>query len=215
MATENLVEPREGATPPAETEATPAPEQGAAKLPKDLLSIPAVRGLVAGAPAAISAPLTDFAKLEEAKKLIEHKDVLLKAGMGLYRSLDGQTGVIFNALYVHPEQIKQADQAGQLLQVAPPFTAVNQELAKAGADHPSLTRTEPPKGAPVAPVATPPTAQAPAQAPAAPASSGGPSAAAQRKLMTARVTNMQPGSPTSGASPGAGRLLNSVLKPVI
>lgn len=182
-----------------------APEAGqAGGLSSDLLKIPAIQGLIAGEPGAVSVPIEEFSKRSEAKLLVEQKDSLMKAGMGFYRSLDGDTGVVFNRLYVNGEQIKQADQAGQLQEVAPPFDAVNQALAKAGLAHPALSSEGPPAGAPQAPIPTPPQA------------SGAPMpASAQRKLATARVANLAPGGPTSGASPGAGRLLNSILKPAI
>lgn len=208
-----IVEPKAGVQP-VETEnqeappEAPAEEQAAsqtASLPKELIKIPAIQGLIAGSPPALSASLQDFAKRGEAKTVADNKDALLKAGMGFYRSLDGQTGVVFNGLYVHPESLKQADQAGQLLQVAPPFDAVDQAVGKSGLAHPALSHPgTPPAAAPTAPVASPP------QVSAAPMP-----ASAQRKLATARVLNMQPGSPTSGGSPGAGRLLNAITKPVV
>lgn len=192
-------------TAPPEAQAEAPQAAGAGAIPEDLLKIPAIQGLIAGQPGAVSAPIAEFAKRGEAKLVVEHKDALLKAGMGLYRSLDGQTGVIFNQLYVNPEEIKQADQAGQLLEVAPPFDVVNQALSKAGLAHPVLSHSgEAPPAAAGAPIPTPP------QASAAPIP-----ASAQRKTQAARLANLAPGGPTTGASPGAGRLLNAILKPVV
>ena len=215
----SIVTPKAGVTPAepnppaAAPEEAPAPQAEAKTLPKDLMRIPAMQGLVAGSPAAISAPLAEFAKRGEAKTIAEHKDLLMKAGMGFYRSLDGQTGIIFNQFYVHGDALKQADAAGQLSQIAPPFDAVDHALSKAGLMHPALSHPGVPPAAPAAPpVMAPPQM---AQAPAPQANEPPMPASAQRKLATARVSNLQPGSPTSGGSPGAGRLLNSILKPVL
>lgn len=168
--------------------------------------MPAVMGLMAGQPPAISVSMADFEKRPEAKLLIENKDWLMEAGIATYRSLGGDTGVLFNQLYVSGQEIQDADKAGQLQQIAPDFDAVNQRVATSGAEHPSLkhdgkvpTQYRQP-GAP-----TPPQA----------ASSASPMApGAQKALAKARSSNMQPGGPTEGI-PVAGRILNQVIKPVI
>lgn len=213
MATPNLVEPAEGA-PAAPVKPTvessdpnaPAPPPAGEALPKELLQMPAVMGLMAGQPPAISVSMADFEKRPEAKLLIENKDWLMEAGIATYRSLGGDTGVLFNQLYVSGQEIQDADKAGQLQQIAPDFDAVNQRVATSGAEHPSLkhdgkvpTQYRQP-GAP-----TPPQA----------ASSASPMApGAQKALAKARSSNMQPGGPTEGI-PVAGRILNQVIKPVI
>lgn len=215
MAATDLVEPKVETEAPvapapeeAPAEAAPAPE---ASLPDEVLQIPAIQGLITGEPAAVSAPLKEFSKRGEAEVIAKNSQSLMKAGMGFYRSLDGQIGVVFNQMYLPGETLKQADQAGKLLEVAPPFDTVNEALGKTGLAHPALASGGPPAGPAVSgPPETPQAAQAPMQAGAAPLP-----ASAQRKLMSARVTNMQQGSPTSGPSPGAGRLLNSILKPVV
>jgi len=180
-------------------------------LSDELLKIPAIQAVFAGSPPAVSAPIAEFAKVPEAKLIVKHKDQLLAAGMGFYKSLAGDTGVLFNQLHVHGDDLKAADQAGQLAQIAPSFDQINMAVAKSGANHPVLNAKVPTGAKAPTPQAAPQinSPMAPQAAPKAPA------AAAQRKLMTARVTNMQPGAPTSGPSPGAGRILNSILKPVI
>lgn len=202
------VDPTAATTPlPVAPEAPPAGGKGP-KLPDSLLKSPAIQGLLVGKPGAISASITDFKKRPEAENLMKHKEDLFKAGMGLYRSLDGQTGVIFNRLYVHDDELKQADAAGQLTQLAPPFDSVDHHIAKSGIFHPALdSKHVTPGGFKTAPMpVVPQSANAPmAQSPAS----------VQNKLATARVSNLQPGSPTSGPVPGAGRLLNQVLKPVL
>lgn len=197
MANENIVEPRAG------VEAKPA--EGGVDLPDDLLQIPAMQAVVAGSPGAFSAVLSQFEKRPEAKIISANKDGLMKAGFGLYRSLDGQTGVVFNQLFLSPDEIKSADAAGQLATIAPPFDQLNMEVSGAGADNPVLAEGARPEGF-----------AAGMAAPAAgPIEVSPPAAAAQKSFATKRANNMQLGGPTSGASPGAGRLLNNILKPVI
>jgi hypothetical protein len=176
-------------------------------IPQEVLAIPAMQAILAGQPAAVSAPITEFEKRPEAKLIMDHKDVLIKAGFGLYRSLSGDIGVLFNSFHIHPEELKQADQAGQLQQVAPSFDQVNDSVAKSGADHPILKATTAPGGPKPAPMPSPPQMGSPVTSPAP--------AAVQTKLSTARTRNLMPGAPTSGPQPGAGRLLNSILKPVL
>lgn len=199
-----VVPPEVPVQPPVDTETSAE----APKLPDVLLKNPAIQGLLVGKPGAISASITDFAKRPEAKDIIDHKDLLFKAGMGLYRSLDGNTGVIFNRQYVHDDELKQADSAGQLTQLAPPFDEVAHKVSKSGFDHPAIDSShKPPSGFKSAPMPAVPQMQQ--------AAAAQPPASVQNKVATARLANLSPGSPTSGPVPGAGRLLNQVLKPVI
>lgn len=209
----NLVEPAAAAAvEPAGPNAAPiAPEtkpaDSGADLPEALMQIPAVQGLLAGAPPAFSVAITDFQKLPEAKTLVDNKEWLLKAGIATYRSLGGDTGVLFNQLYISSQEIQDADKSGQLQDIAPPFEAVNQQISRSGADHPALKHS-----------GNVPNQFKAVQAPTPPqmASSASPLApGAQKALTKARAANMQPGSPTEGAVPAGGRLLNAVLRPVI
>ncbi len=183
-------------------------------IPATIQKIPAVQAMLAGNPGAVSAPLAEFEKRPEAKLLVENKDVLMRAGFGFYRSLDGATGVLFNGLRIHGGDIQAADKAGQLQQIAPPFDQVNDNVSRAGADtHPLLQATAVPNGPKGPSMPTPP--QSGSAAPMPPVSAAPAPASVQNKLATARTNNLQPGSPTSGPNPGAGRLLNSILKPVV
>lgn len=204
---EPLVQPLAPAAPAVESNTTtPAPAKSKGGLPDELLQIPAMQAVFAGQPAAFSAVLEEFKKRPEAKILLGNKSGLMKAGFGLYRSLDGAQGVIFNQLYTHGDEIKQADTEGRLLEVAPPFDVVNEAVSKSGADNPILSATGQTafRSAPVPnPVAAP---------------IGGTStqpASVQKTTASARARNLSPGGPTSGAKPGAGRLLNSILRPVL
>lgn len=201
---EPLVEPLSAATAAPTVEPTAdAPTKATSGLPSELLQLPAFQALFAGQPPALSASITDFAKRPETKLVADNKAGLMKAGIGFYRSVGGDLGVVFNQMFISGEELKAADSAGQLLEVAPPFDTVSQSVAQSGADNPVLN-AQTPSGPRGAPVPTPP-------------QSGGksPSAASQRKVTAARVTNIQPGPPTSGPAPGQGRLLASILKPVI
>lgn len=204
-----IVEPRPGAVPPPPADATQAEAPtGGVDLPDALINIPAVQAITAGQPGAFSAILTEFEKVPEAKIIAKNKDNLMKAGFGFYRSLDGQKGVVFNQLFVSPDEITAADTAGQLEVIAPPFLELNETVAKAGADNPVLAEGERPTGFKSG-------TGAPASAPIAAAPIRPLPAGAQKTLASRRATNLQPGAPTSGPAPGEGRLLASILKPVI
>jgi hypothetical protein len=179
--------PDESSVPPA----SEAVSDSEATIPDDVLAIPAMYGLLRGAPAAISVPI-GF-KSPETALIGKHAQDLVNAGMGFYDSEDKSTRVMFNEAYVNAKQLADADKAGKLNQIVVPLEAVNAEVSgeEAGASG----------GASVAPVAS---------APGTP-----PAASAQRKLNTQRVKNLQLGSPTSGPAPGAGRILNNILKPTV
>lgn len=194
MADENIVEPRPGVQEVA--------VEGGVDLPDELIQIPAMQAVVAGSPGAFSAVLSQFEKRPEAKIIASNRDNLMKAGFGLYRSLDGQTGVVFNQLFVSPDEVKAADQAGELAAIAPPFDQLNMEVGQAGAANPVLAESARPEGF-KAGAAAPATGPAPMPA------------SAQKSVATKRANNLQLGSPTSGPVPGEGRLLNTILKPVV
>lgn len=197
------VEPRAGA------EQAPPAKAGGGGLPAEILQMPAMQALFSGQPAALSASLVDFAKRPEGKLIQQHKDVLMKAGMGLYRGLDGDTGVMFNQMYLNGEELKSADEAGQLAQIAPNFDQVNSSVSQSGANNPVLNASAPPGQFKTAPVKSPPQSGSPI--PTVPPAGAG----VQNQAQRARQKNMAPSSPTSGPKPGAGRLLNSILKPVL
>jgi hypothetical protein len=195
--TETVVEPVAGAPAPAES----APEAG---LPDEILRVPAFQALFAGAPPALSAPIKGSEKRPEAKLVMDNKDALMQAGIGLYRSLGGDLGVLFNQMYIHPAELQAADKAGKLLEVAPPIDSVNGEVAKSGKNNPVMN-AKTPSGPKTAPVPAPPQFS----------SGGGLPASSEAKLTSARVKNLTPGAPTSGPAPGAGRVFNAIFKPTI
>lgn len=204
---------------PESAEQAPEQPQGAPKLPDKLIHIPAIQGLIAGAPPAISANIKDFSKHEYGKLIAENKDLLTQAGLQFYRSLNGEIGVLFNAFHIAPQDIQAADKAGKLHLIAPSFNVVNHAISKAGLGNPTLKKGAGPTGG-----FKTPTLQAPPQAagtppPAAPPSAPAPqtpiSQTLQRQLMAQRGKTLQEGPPSTGPAPGAGRLLNQILKPVV
>jgi hypothetical protein len=200
------VEPKAGVTPVQNAAETPA-----AGLSDDLLRIPAIQGLLAGSPPAVSASLADFAQRPEGQLIAANKDPLMAAGMGLYRSVGGDIGVIFNQGFVSGAEIQEADKNGTLAQLAPSFDEVNQQIASSGDKNPVLNPgLKPPTGFKSPPPPSP--GPAPAISPAAASSAPAPTSP---RLVAGKARNALPGSPTSGPKPGAGRLMNQILKPVI
>lgn len=188
------------ASAPAEPEAKIEPGSED-QLPDEVLKVPAMAALLQGSPPALYAPVdADFPELKELGK---YGKELLNAGIGALQTPDGANVVVFNALYVKPEEIEQAVANGTLDQIAVPYEQIRSEFEGAA--------SEPSKAAKAS------AGEAPASgAPAVPGPSGNPPApAAQKRMTTARVKNLAPGAPTSGPAPGQGRLLNNILKPTV
>lgn len=176
--------------------------------PQDAMQIPAVGALLAGSPPALSLDIKGMKDTPDGLAIARAMPELFKAGIGAYKSKDGKTGVLFNQTQVHGEAVKQADDAGTLPELAPPFEVVNAKLAEVGpTGHPALN-AQPPTGfaAPPSPMAPVPPQLSTGMVPPAPAN---------KALKSARVNALKPGAPTSGPKPGAGRLANSILKPVV
>lgn len=203
----------------------PQPQPGGPQLPAEIAKIPAFHALLAGSPPAVSFGSKGIEHKTEAHLLKKHKDDLQNAGFGFYRSLSGHSGVIFNQLYIAPQDIQAADKMGKLHLLAPDFDSVNHAVAKSGMANPILNVKNLPGGfahprSTVAPQAASQMAPGAAGAPGGlPSPSPAPSrpvpAGTQRKLLASRVTSATPGGPLTGPQPGAGRLINSILKPVV
>lgn len=200
-----IVEPKSAPTPSVQpTEPSTQPPASKSGSGDELLQIPAIQAIFAGAPPAVSTPIKDFASRPEAQLIADNRDDLQAMGIGFYRSLGGDMGVLFNQLRLNGQDLLTADREGRLQELAPPFDTVNSEVALAGQNHPSLSASAPTGGANATPAA--PT---PMPAP------GAQPASVQNKTATARLKNLQPGAPTSGPAPGAGRIMNQILKPVV
>jgi hypothetical protein len=170
-----------------------------------------MQGLVAGAPAAVSMDISQFAKTEPGKLIAANADGLQEAGVGFYHSMRGDIGVLFNQLHMHPADLQAADKAGKLASVAPPWSKVDHALSKAGAAHPALGHRGAPAAPPMAtPLPPPQVATGAIQPPGKPLP-----AKAQNQLLQARIAATQPAAPTGGPAPGQSQLLNRVLKPII
>lgn len=192
------VEPLDQTTP-----ASAPAEAQAGKIPPEVAQIPAMSALLQGQPAATSVNLKTAAQNPELKLLAQNEKALRSAGFGTYRALSGDIGVIFNALFIHPEELISADKAGQLAQIAPPFDALNTAAAQAGPDaHPALIEKERPRAPKSAPQLSPPAYPA-----------GGQPAESAKKLNAARMKNLEPQMPSQGSK--AGNLLREITKPVL
>lgn len=197
---------------PAAAAPAPAVQAAAEDEPKEakggdipeavLEAAPALQLLLNGSPPATFAPKD--AEFPEIGVIAKHIKELGKAGFGIYPTKDGQNIVFFNGLYITPEQVAQADEAGQLDAIAAPYgelrTALEGGTAAAGDTEAS------PEAAGGIPTPS-----------AVPAASAGPSApaATQNKIAQARLKNVALGSPTSGPVPGQGRILSNIAKPVV
>ncbi len=173
----------------AETAEAPAPDQADDGLPDELLAQPFIAALMQGKPAAVYVP-NDFTS-PEVELVIKNADALGKAGFRLYPSQNKPITVLFNAVELSPEEVKKADENGTLDQIAIPFQELQEVIAGAGVDAPA--------------------AGSAAAAPAQPV----PSAPPDAKTTSARIKNVAPGTPTSGPTPGQGRLISNIAKAVI
>lgn len=187
---------------------TPASSESA--LNDEVLQIPFLQAIFAGAPPAVSFGIKAAEKTEEAKIIAKNKDSLQEAGINFYRALSGDTGVVFNSQKISGEDLIAADKAGKLLEIAPAAAKVSQDILSSGANHPALSQGAPPSG-PAAPTANVPPQSASVPMPAPSTGAGGQA----RQKLAARLKNLQPGPPTGGSNPGAGRLLASIMKPVL
>lgn len=196
--------PPPGPTPtPEPTASAPAAPEGGAKLqanpaamlellPSDVLDNPVIFALAKGKPGAVSAPKKS--KDPIVQSVIKNAEPLVAAGFGIYESIDKKTDVLFNTKSIDAGDLQEADQQGRLMDVAPPFNTVSGS-APAGA------------GAPAAGGAPAPSALPPASAP-----ESQPAPSVQNKLASERTKNLQPSGPTGGPAPGAGNILNAILK---
>ena len=171
----------------------PTPEQAPeAGIPDEILQIPAFAGLLRGSPPAVLAPREP--RLPEYDLIEKNADSLLASGFGFYRPLDDSGTVIFNERFISPEQLQVADKKGQLSKLVTPVGDLSAAYAAefGGPEGTAAPMSPTPSpAAPMSPTPTPP------------------------QVDTLRKNNLQAGSPTSGPMPGAGRILNSILKPAV
>ncbi|HSX11617.1 MAG TPA: hypothetical protein VLF94_07885 [Chlamydiales bacterium] len=211
--------PSPAAPPPAAEGAEYGPQGAPETLPKELVRLPVMQALIAGAPPAVSANIKEFSTNPAAELIKKNANALKQAGMGFYRSIGGDMGVLFNQFKIHGADILAADKAGKLTLLAPPFDQVNHGIAKSGLNNPVLKKGAGPQSpAPASPTLVPPPqmAQAGPQAPAAPPPMIKPATAGlQKQVMAVRAGGLVPKAPTAGPAPGAGRILNQILTPTV
>lgn len=204
MAEDLTLQPKTQPAAAAPVEPELPAEGGGEDLPEEVLQQPVMQALMSGSPPAVSSDIKALEASPLGAVLKKYGQMLMGAGIGFYRSQQGNLGAMFNQLYMQPQQIVEADQKGALQQVAPPISEVEKALASNPAQNPVLSASGPPGSPPVAPPAVG----------GSPAPVGG-GAAPQPSVQTARRRNTQLGSPTSGPAPGAGRVLNAILKPAV
>lgn len=188
------------AAPETETETAPAIFEG---LPKEVQSIPAVQWVSIGRPPGIRFRPQEY--FPELRPLIKHAPELVKNGLGLYGAQSGDT-VLYNPIFIKPEELAAADEQGNLDQIIPDYATLSGQTPQpvddklkaelVGEEDQSRQQlqdlVQAPQPAPPTPVPAPP---------AQPAATAG------------RIKNMAPGGPSSGPVPGQGRVLNALLKP--
>ena len=190
------------APPVAPTPAAPAPEAGGAALPEELIQMPVMQALISGQPGAVSDDMETGKNTPFGQAIAQHGQSMQDAGFAFYRSNDGSLGVVFNQLHINPQDILDADNNGTLLQIAPPVSQVEGALLADPQSNPALGGGQVPPAAALA--------SGGGQTP-----QGGIPPAQNKTLEAARRRNIQPEGPTDQPRPGAGKILNSILKPVI
>jgi hypothetical protein len=182
---------------PAPAEA-PAPVEGDSDgdgLPDEVLQLPFMAALLQGKPAATY--VDNDAPPPEAEIILKYADPLADAGFRIYASKSKPVTVFYNAAVLPPEEVQAADNEGKLDQVAVPFSELQELFA-------GIKREG---GGEASPEAAPAAGAAPAQP------MGGPPV--NQQTTNARVRNLAPGAPTSGPTPGQGRIMANITKPVI
>lgn len=171
-------------------------DESKAVIPDEVLKLPAFRALLQGSPPAVKVTQAEFQSDPTVATIQGFAEPLLYSGFGFYQPKDGQSSVIYNSQFIDGKALKIADDKGQLDTIAAPYSELkaffDQNIGEAAVE-----------GA------------APAAA-APPGASGAPApASTQTKLATSRINNLATGSPASGAAPGAGRVLNNILKSTV
>lgn len=174
-------------TVPANSEEAPKDTSG---IPEEVLEIPIMRGILEGAPPAVFAPVGT--KSPEIATVLKHGKELLAAGLGFYRDEKNKLDVFFNTRFIQPELVEAAAKKNKIPEIASPLLETMAQFNDAA-------------GIPTTSAASPSAAQVGTSGTTMP----------DTPVNTARLNNLEPGSPTEGPRPGAGRILNNLIKPVI
>lgn len=194
------------ATAPATSPATPTPDAGSGQapesegnIPKDVLRIPAMYGLLQGKPAAIYAPKNQ--PDPDLSTVIKHGNELINAGLHFYEAKSKPVNVLYNTLYLSADDLAKADAAGQLDKVAEPFADVRASFDALRAKKEGTPASAPGDSASAVAPSAPPAAMGGTPAPAS----------VQNKLATARIGALTP----EDSNTGRGRILTAIQKPVV
>ncbi len=178
-------------TPPAD--ALDPHDRSGDLTPEQVAEIPEVQKVLNGEPAAVKILRSERTPLTQ--KLSQNVPAVLKLGLSLYRTIDGEANVVFNNQILGADEVKAADEAGTLDDLAAPLSAIsNEPVEKVSASPEKENGATPEEKIPVGP--------APAPMPAK----------SQSKLTSARLTNLAPVGPTDRQTPGAGQILNDLQK---
>lgn len=175
--------------------------------------MPVVRSIAVARPPAVRLPPGHY--FPELSALGKKLPNLLQSGFDVYRASTDDL-VLFNPLAMPLEELQAIDQKGKLAELVPDYGTLTNQLPKEMTDEEAVQQVSESEeierglaslgGEAPAPA----TGGMPAQTPVPP-----PNPAATSALNRTRVQAMQPGSPTSGPAPGAGRVLNGLLKPAL
>lgn len=186
ISQDSIIDPT--STVPANSEEA-APAEDTSGIPEAVLEIPLMKGMLEGAPSAVFAPVGS--KSPEIATVLKHGEALNKAGFGFFRDEKNKLDVFFNTRYTSPDLVRAAAKKNKIPEIASPLLETIAQFNGA--------------------------VGIPATAGGVTASAGGmpSSVPVDSPLNTARLNNLEPGAPTSGPQPGAGRVLNNLLKPTI
>jgi hypothetical protein len=126
------IQPRADAAAPAAPVQSPTPEAqvpaggGQSALPDEVIQQPVMQALMSGSPPAVSANIEAAQQTEFGQMVSQFGQQMQGAGLGFYRSQGGDLGVVFNQLFLPPEEIVKADEEGRLMEIAPPLEQVEQ-----------------------------------------------------------------------------------------
>lgn len=186
ISTDSIIDPT--STVPSNSEEAPK-EADSSGIPEEVLALPIMAGLLNGAPPAVYTPVGS--KSEEISIVLKHGKELNAAGFGFFRDEKNKLDVFYNSKFLDPKLIEAAAKKNKIPEVASDLATVTAQLNGAAGEAGGVTPT--------------------------PSAGGMPSGAVlpDTPVNTARLGNLQPGAPTSGPMPGSGRILNSIVKPVI
>lgn len=206
------------------TAASPSPnneQEVFASLPEPVKALPVVQWLSIGEPPAVRIePGQYFPELEP---IGQHLPEIIEGGLDAWKSKGGEL-VLFNPLFIDPGELQLAEESGKLDQLVPTYAELSGSDPQPIPDdkfsgmleaQDDLQRRLQELSAPDESTETPPQSSAPI---VADLTSGGqvsappPPSPAQTRIAQTRLKQLQPGAPTSGPAPGAGRLLNGLLR---